>query len=152
MAEKACTKVIESPLYDLVATSEDVCALVLVGNSKEGIYETVMKDYYNEVGKRVYSHGYRLCRLSRASRLYTGYHVQDFTFRIFTASVRKMYPGADARKYAYFYDLDGMDAMDKSITGGFAYPYKERSVNVTVTGTKKKFASFNSNRILVASG
>ena len=25
MAEKACTKVIESPLYDLVATSEDVC-------------------------------------------------------------------------------------------------------------------------------
>lgn len=50
---------------------------------------------------------------------------QDFTLRIFTTSVRKMYPGADTRKYAYFYDLDGMDAMDKSITGGFAYPYKE---------------------------
>ena len=58
-----------------------------------------------------------------------------------------MYPGNDKRKYAYFYDLDGMDAMDKEITGGFAYPYKERSVNVTVTGSKKKFASFNSNKI-----
>ena len=105
-----------------------------------------MKDYYNEVGKRVYSLGTD----------YVGYPVrpeygpgvvQDFTLRIFTTSVRKMYPGADTRKYAYFYDLDGMDAMDKSITGGFAYPYKERSVNITVTGTKKKFASFNSNRI-----
>lgn len=146
MAEKACTKVIESPLYDLVATPEEVCASVLVGNSKEGVYETVMKDYYNEVGKRVYSLGTD----------YVGYPVrpeygpgvvQDFTLRIFTTSVRKMYPGADTRKYAYFYDLDGMDAMDKSITGGFAYPYKERSVNITVTGTKKKFASFNSNRI-----
>lgn len=57
IAEKACTKVIESPLYDLVETPEEVCASVLVGNTKEGVYETVMKDYYNEVGARVYSLG-----------------------------------------------------------------------------------------------
>ena len=112
----------------------------------EGIYETVMKDYFNEVGKRVFSLGTNYVGYPVRPEYSPGV-VQDFTFRIFTTSVREMYPGSDSRKYAYFYDLDGMDALDKSITGGFAYPYKERSVNVTVSGTKKKFASFNANRI-----
>lgn len=145
-AEKACTQVIESPLYRLVSTPEEVCTSVLVGNSVEGIYETVMKDYFNEVGKRVFSLGTNYVGYPVRPEYSPGV-VQDFTFRIFTTSVREMYPGSDSRKYAYFYDLDGMDALDKSITGGFAYPYKERSVNVTVSGTKKKFASFNANRI-----
>ena len=145
-AEKACTEVIESPLYELAADPEEVCSSVLVGNSKEGIYETVMLNWYNEVGARVYSMGTD----------YVGYPVRpdypagivkDFTLRIYTSSVREMYPGNDKRKYAYFYDLDGMDAEDKEITGGFAYPYKERSVNISVSGSKKKFASFNSNKI-----
>lgn len=145
-AEQAYTKVIDSPLYGLVSTPEEVCASVLVGNSKEGVYETVMKDYYNEVGKRVFSLGTNYVGYPVRPE-YTPGIVQDFTFRIFTASVRKMFPGADTRKYAWFYDLDGMDTLDKGITGGFAYPYKERSVNVTVTGSKKKFASFNANRV-----
>lgn len=145
-AERACTHIIESSLYRLVSTPEEVCASVLVGNSVEGIYETVMKDYFNEVGKRVFSLGTDYVGYPVRPEYSPGV-VQDFTFRIFTTSVRKMYPGADTRKYAYFYNLDEMDAMDKNITGGFAYPYKERSANITVTGTKKKFASFNANRI-----
>lgn len=145
-AEKACTEVIKSPLYELAADPEEVCSSVLVGNSKEGIYETVMKDYFNEVGARVFSLGTDYVGYPVRPEYAPGV-VKDFTFRIFTTSVREMYPGNDKRKYAYFYDLDGMDAMDKEITGGFAYPYKERSVNVTVTGSKKKFASFNSNKI-----
>lgn len=145
-AEKACTEVIESPLYRLAKTSEEVCNTVITGNSAEGIYETVMKDYYNEVGKRVFSMGTD----------YVGYPVRPeyapgtvvyMTFRIYTSTVRKMYPGTDTRKYAYFYDLDGMDQEDKEITGGFAYPYKERSINIEVTGTKKRFVSFNANKI-----
>lgn len=145
-AEQACTEVINSPLYELAADPETVCATVIPGNSREGVYETVMKDYFNETGARTFSIG----------NYYVGYPVRpdctpgttrDFTFRIFTSTVRDMYPGSDLRKYAYFYDLDGMDAEDKEITGGFAYPYKERSINITVTGTKKKFASFNGNRI-----
>ena len=145
-AEKACTEVIESPLYELAADPEEVCSSVLVGNSKEGIYETVMLDWYNEVGARVYSMGTDYVGYPVRPD-YTAGIVKDFTLRIYTSSVREMYPGNDKRKYAYFYDLDGMDAEDKEITGGFAYPYKERSVNITVSGTKKKFASFNSNKI-----
>lgn len=145
-AEQACTEVINSPLYELAANPEAVCANVIPGNSKEGVYETVIKDYFNETGARDYSIG----------RYYVGYPVRpDCTpgtmpildLRIYTTTVRAMYPGTDLRKYAYFYDLDGMDAEDKEITGGFAFPYKERNINMTVTGTKKKFASFNGNRI-----
>lgn len=145
-AEKACTEVIMSTIYDLVETPEEVCASVLVGNSKEGIYETVMKDYFNEVGGRIFSLGTDYVGYPVRPE-YTPGVVKDFTFRIYTSSVRRIYPGTDTRKYAYFYDLDRMDAMDKSVTGGFAYPYKERSVNITVAGSKKKFASFNSNKI-----
>lgn len=35
MAEKACTKVIESPIYDLLATPEEVCASVLTGIARK---------------------------------------------------------------------------------------------------------------------
>lgn len=47
-AEKACSQVIGSGTYELVPNAEAICTDALVANSKESVYETVFKDFWNE--------------------------------------------------------------------------------------------------------
>lgn len=47
-AEEACTRVITSGQYGLAANPEEVCASVLLGDSRESIYETITRNFWNE--------------------------------------------------------------------------------------------------------
>ena len=47
-AEEACTQVITSGQYDLAANPEEVCTSVLLGGSRESIYETITRNFWNE--------------------------------------------------------------------------------------------------------
>lgn len=44
-AEEACTRVITSGQYGLAANPEEVCASVLLGDSRESIYETITRNF-----------------------------------------------------------------------------------------------------------
>ena len=46
-AEEACTQVITSGLYELAANPEEVCTSVLLGGSRESIYETITRNFWN---------------------------------------------------------------------------------------------------------
>lgn len=149
-AEQACSDIINSPNYELAATPEDVCTKVLVENSRESLFETVFRNYWNETlwGRANQSEckGY----VQWPVRPHTSAEdIKNSVFRIYASTVRKMFPGNDTRKYAYFYDFENMASSEKlSITGGFAYPYKVRDIYVSTSGDDAgEFKDFNINKI-----
>lgn len=134
-AEAACTRVIGSEngaaagIYQLASTPEEVCTSVLVGDSRESIYETVFLGFYNE--------GFRenMC-VELLGDSYSGWPLNPYMgpdsrslLNLKASTVKAMYPGEDSRKYAYFYKLDSMshDTL-LPITEGYAYPYKYRNI------------------------
>lgn len=145
-AENACSAVIGSPEYELAGTPELVCSQVLVGDSRESIYETVFKDLIEELpdDQRTYSF--------TMGRLYTSWPVMptetemsimSVDLRIKEETAKKMFPQGDLRRESYFYKLDEVAGA-----GGFAYPYKERSVYHFTEGWDiGKFENFNANRV-----
>lgn len=52
-AEQACTDIIKrTDLYDLENSAEEICTKALVGNSKEIIYESMVRGFENELTSR----------------------------------------------------------------------------------------------------
>lgn len=128
-AEEACTQVITSGQYDLAANPEEVCTSVLLGGSRESIYETITRNFWNEdilapVGpKHIVEEyaGWPVFPTSQPS--FVAYN----TCRIKASSMKEMYPQNDLRRESYFYKLDSMshDTL-LPVTGGYAYMYKYR--------------------------
>lgn len=132
MAEKACTEVIKSSAYELASTPEEICTSVLVGGSREGIFETVYKDMWTEM------QGGWDAKMLKFTLFY--YYVtwpldpirqpnsiQYRDLRIKNESIRKMFSDNDLRRDAYFYKFETMAHPDSiRITGGYAFPYKWR--------------------------
>lgn len=151
IAEKACTDIIESGVYGLESTPEEVCAKTMVGESKESIYETTFRNYWNEMIN--YDGGY-FCY----GGLFANYPVKpgytpgraDWAYmNIYASSVYQLYPGNDQRKYAYFYKLDSLshDTL-QNITKGYAYTYKWRPVVLYTTGSSAgNYRTLDCNRI-----
>ena len=128
-AEEACTQVITSGQYDLAANPEEVCTSVLLGGSRESIYETITRNFWNEdisapVGpKHIVEEyaGWPVFPTSQPS--FVAYN----TCRIKASSMKEMFPQNDLRRESYFYKLDSMshDTL-LPVTGGYAYMYKYR--------------------------
>ena len=152
LAEDACTEIIKSPLYRLANDPEEVCTSVLVGNSSESIYETEIRTYFSELGMLVEGGYFVLGGMYETYPVKPGSSlasVQYSDFKIKASSMKKMFPGDDLRRQAYFYKLDSLshDSLDYK-TGGYAYVYKWRPIVTYTEGWNiGKFKSFHVNRI-----
>ena len=132
MAEQACTRVINSGIYSLAATPEEVCTSVLVGNSKESIYEMVIRGFWNEA-----------TGTANPGDDYFGYPVLswwpiDFMnycdLRIKAASMIKMFPQGDLRGESYFYKLYSLSEVAETNGYAFLYKYREHYIHTNDRG------------------
>ena len=132
MAEQACSRVIGSETYALATTPEDVCTSVLVGDSKESIYEMIIRNFWNE------SKG-----SANPGDSYFGYPVLywfpiDFMeycdLRIKATSMIKMFPKGDLRGESYFYDLYALSEVPETKGYAFLYKYREHYIHTNDRG------------------
>lgn len=136
-AEKACTSIINSGMYDLATDPEEVCTSVLVENSRESIYETINIGYTQEglMGKDyctvflAYMSSYSMWPMTT-----TGIpeDINYAQYKIRASTVKMMYAGSDTRKDAYFYKLDSMSK--EPVSQGYAYFYKYRKPYIEMQG------------------
>ncbi len=154
-AIKATTVVISSPFYDLAATPEEVCSSVLMGDSKEGIFE--LRIDYNEtslVTEPFTSAKNYVCWPVRRDMNPEDITTEDMGrlgAKIRYTTVDYMFDKNDLRRDAYFYKLDSMGLeVSAEITGGFAYPYKFRKEIVYADGYDMgKFMNIDQDRIML---
>ena len=165
-AEKACTSIIGSEtaqsagIYHLVATPEEVSTVVFKGKSTESIFEMRYAPYWDEIGKNMDSE-YYTTYLDSWALTYCYWVllveingsgldcIKDQKQLIRASTVDKWFPKGDLRRDTYFWKLDSMnhDTL-RYVTGGFAYPYLFRDLNVkTTSGNKGRFDHFNYNAV-----
>lgn len=157
IAEQACSDVIKrEDIYELAGTPEDMCVSTLAGNSKESIFESIFRNYWDELAQTKW--GQDMAMTSMAMR-FQGYPVvtgatmsdiQYMSYRIKNETVEKMFPEGDLRRDAWFYRYEYMrDSVDTDITGGYAYPYKYRQAHVSTDGGTGggTFINFDANKI-----
>ena len=150
-AEQACTDIIKrTDLYDLEGSAEEICTKALVGDSKEIIYESIIRGFENELSnmEEIFCWGWYYQGWPIKAEEGVG-EIKNKMFRIYAQTVREMFPEADERKNAFFYKLDSMQyEVSGAITGGYAYPYKWRIARVGTEGWQTgRFISFNQNMI-----
>ena len=147
-AEKACSYVVDScRSYALAGSAEEMCTETLVGDSREGIFETVLKDRWLESGGlgeypllAKYFVRYPLVNGADAWYQNAGAYV------ISAATVSKMYPGTDERRQAFFYRFDnGERTKDKN--SAFLYKWREAVLNTTPGKNYGRFQNINQNKI-----
>lgn len=149
---KSATDVIKSPEYELVKTPEEVCTKVMYGNSSEGIFELE----YDETEKgssailAYYVVGYPVLDRYGPGDNSGRWPLNEIT--ITNKLVESIYdePG-DLRLNSYFYDFEGMKAMDEKITKGRAYPYKWR-VPIYSASEDRALLGFDANAVIFRLG
>lgn len=150
-AEQACTAIIGSEtgtatgLYSLAANPEEVCAVVLRGNSQESIFEYEYRDYWEESTK---NQGY--AKETYLDNLAMNYHtwimlqaigmgiqgIKATPYQIYATTAKEMFPEGDLRRESYFYKLDELsDESHLSTTGGLACPYVYKELRVSTSGS-----------------
>jgi len=135
-AADACTAIISSGEYNLAPDPEQVCESVLVGDSRESIYEIAYRGFWEEYkGGNMYNSG--------PSGVPSVHNVPGQGFaaiktqymRWIADSVKKRFPPNDLRRYAWFYKLDSLsDNKYQELTGGYAYPNKYRKLKFITSG------------------
>ena len=128
-----------------------MCTSVLVGGSKESLYESQYIGFWDEFDMTGWN------PLQDNATLFQTWPMMDIgkkdvqtaTVRIYAETVKRMYESGDLRRDAYFYAFDEMSHTDSvSVTGGFAYPYKWRKVALVTSGSQiGKFLHIDQNRI-----
>ena len=107
-AERACSWVIDSSIYQLASSPEEVCTEVMVGGSKESIFKSVYKDQCGwkwghcgsvEIQSRKDYENWSINNLAMPS------DNEWNAFNIKTTTVQEMFPDGDLRKDAYFISL-----------------------------------------------
>ena len=152
-AKEACDNIILSGTYVLAGTPEEVCSVVLSGDSQESIYETVYKNLLHELGDEM-----NQTNMMCLGRFYQSFPVMPNSvpsdikstyFNVYSSKMKEMFPGEDQRLQAYFYKFDTYADPDSvSVTGGYAFPYKWREAYVsTEQGSAGRFINFNVNRV-----
>ncbi len=150
-AEIACTDVIASGEYELASNPEEVCTDVLVNGGKEGIFLSVFRNFWSEVGG--FAPNYY-------ASVYTTYPVKPMVgpgeYRGFDAisyeDVKRMYARTDLRRNSYFYKPDSMNVKVVSSSGyplykdAFLYKWRKCAL-VTAGNDKGKFANFDQDYI-----
>lgn len=151
-AEAATTAVIESGSYNLAANPEEVVTHVLVGDSRESIYETVFRNLWYEIDPSDHSFTFLVAQHYQNWPARPNSSPNDHSsmyLRVFSNTVKSMFPEDDLRKYAYFHDFDEMDKPENlPITNGYAYPYKWRDTYVATEGWQAgQMVNYNVNKI-----
>ena len=154
-AIKAASEVIASPFYELAGNPEEVCTSVLMGDSKEGIFEVRID--YNEtslVTEPFTSACNYFCWPVRRDMSPEDIVTEDsdrLRVKIRYTTVDHMFDKKDLRRDAYFYKLDSMGLeVSAEVTGGFAYPYKFRKEIVYTDGYDMgKFMNIDQDRIML---
>ena len=147
-AEAACTAIIGSEtgnatgIYRLAANPEEVVTSVMVGDSQEGVYELVQKDFLDEFGYMVVP-----------GECYIGYPIIPnrpaqlnlyLELQLTADSIKEMYAPGDLRRKAYFYRLDELSEAESS---GFAFLYKHREAFISSMGGDLSYNGINQNYI-----
>ena len=117
--------IINSKEYELADRIKELCDIVLLGNSSEGIWEVDFQNKYNEitdVGNFIAG----ACQTWPIDKLSTP-NTRRRVFRINNTTVFSLYPDiTDERRQEYFYKLDSMANVSTSTTQGAAYINKWR--------------------------
>ena len=149
IAEKACTKVINSSDYKLAGSIAEVCTNVLRGNSDESIFEFPYRNLSSEMRQ---VNGVNMAALYWMSwpvrEDQYEFHILYNALKLLASNVKNTYEIADDRRKEYFYKLD--EPTPKMIPT-YAYPYKFRDVSYqTYKGTSyKKYKNLNIDKIII---
>lgn len=124
---KRADMVIGSGDYELAADPEEVCEKVLLGNSREGIFELDYQNISSSDLKDAGSYIAGFCQRWPIQSMTTP--ATKRTPRILNPTIRTLYPDVtDKRRNAYFYKLDSMATLPVSTTQDAAYIQKWRHV------------------------
>lgn len=161
-ADSACSALINSSVYELANTPEEVCTKTLVGGDRESIYENVMRGFWNELANEDFPLDDGIFCFGRFFQAWPVIPnaeegmITMMPYRILNTTVREMYPTrtigdkevTDLRRDAYFYNFEQMENESTDITGGYAYPWKWRLARVGTSGDYAgEFINFDQNRI-----
>lgn len=145
-----CDSVVSDPSYDLVGSIREVCEAVMLGNSREGIFELDFgKDSDGDLSlKGGYSD---LCQRWPVLPLTTPATYSRSQLAISSAAVYRLYPDkTDQRREEYFYKLDSMAGVSTAITRGRAYIRKIRHVVIYVGGPLDgRLKGYEDNQIII---
>ncbi len=122
LALEACNKVIDSGDYQLAADIQEVTQSVLLGDSKEAIYElnySQLAGEENDIGACIAG----VCQVYPVE-LNSTPSTPRFYMGIEFATVFDMYPEESDDRRTWFYELEETSRLPYSETEGFAYPYK----------------------------
>lgn len=162
-ADSACTALLNTGIYDLAGSPEEVCTSTLVEGDRESIYESVFCGFWNELENETFVLDNAVFCFGRYFQTWPVVpnegegKIKTMKYRILSSTVYKMYPTrieggksiTDLRRDAYFYKIDSMshDSL-LPITGGYAYPWKWRLARVgTVGWNAGQFSNFDQNRV-----
>lgn len=159
IADTACTRVIESSVYELARTPELVCQDVLVGGSRESVYESSFRNFIDEFDfpTESFLNAYRYQGWPIVLGQGAG-SIKNKANRILASTVYQMYPAeyeptgdsvVDLRRNAYFYKVDSMaNPILLPTTGGYVYPQKWRVIKVGDDGWGSQgFINYDQNKI-----
>lgn len=135
-AEIACTKIIESGEYSLAANPEEVCEKVLVGDSRESIYELDYRRFWDEIANGTGNDG-MATYLPYQPQLFpnpTFSNYGDADFLISADTVMKIFSANDLRRNSFFYKLDSLYKVPD--LKGYAVPNKYRKLNFFTSGPR----------------
>lgn len=131
----ACTQIIQSGQYGLAANPEEVVESVLVGDSRESIYEIDARNYWDEM----VSFDPSFSGVTGITPPHVALMVPKFNFNLLKAfsqvlvdSINRLMPTNDLRRYSYFYKIDSL-ANEPSLEG-MAVPNKFRKAKYLTSG------------------
>lgn len=135
-AADACSAIITSGEYGLAPNPEAVCESVLVGDSRESIYEIAYRQFWEEY--KIETNGgqgsYGVPSIHNVPN-YGFAAIKSQRERWVADSIKKRFPVNDLRRYAWFYKLDSLSAPAlHELTGGYAYPNKYRKTKFVTSG------------------
>lgn len=143
-----CDSVISDGSYGLVSSMNEVCEVVIRGNSKEGIFECDFdntEDDYKSSGSFYagYCQWWPVVPLTTPASSRRGLLISN-------AAAFAMYPDErDQRREEYFYKLDSMAGVSTSITRGNAYVQKYRHAVPHVSGILQgQIKAYDDNEII----
>ena len=148
-ADTLISAIINSHEYELANNMKEVCEVVMLGNSKEGIWEIDFQNKYNEtisLGSCIAG----LCQTWPAGKPYSTPNTKRRLLRINNNTVYALYPDStDERRQEYFYKLDSMAGVSAGITQGAAYINKWRGVIKYTDGPKTGQIKIYDNNVII---
>lgn len=133
-AEKACTEIISSNEYLLASNPEEVCESVLVGNSKESIFEVDVRMFWDEIklGNFNFSGILNPPRSPVLDPMWSQAAFVSTFHHVLADSINRLFEPQDLRRKSYFYKLDSLSEIP--VYNGFVVSNKFRKSKLVTSG------------------